>query len=196
MRPSLASVMLAAALALAPVATPVEARAAPAGLSERPLDLELKQADVKAVYALLAEVSGRRVDLDPCVQGTVDIRLKNTPIPMVFDALASKLQLFYEDQGSAILVRCAGDAGGGDPRLATRVTLSLREAPLDAVLDVLVRAGKLDGVEWRLDSTVRSSLPKVTVTIENVRVATALAVLSDASGLRISVARGKIVVAN
>lgn len=196
MRPTFAPFALAAALALAPFATPVEAQAAPAGLSERPLDLELKQADVKAVYALLSEVSGRKVDLDPCVRGTVDIRLKNTPIPMVFDALASKLQLFYEDQGSAILVRCAGDAGSADPRLATRVNLSLREAPLDAVLDVLVRAGKLDGVEWTLDSTARAALPRVTVTVENVRVATALAVLSDASGMRISVARGKIVVAN
>ncbi len=190
MRPSFASLALAAALSVAPFAAPSSAEAAPAGLSERPMDIEVKQADVKAVFSLLAEIGGRKVQLDPCVRGTVDLRLHNTPVPMVFDAMAAKLHLVYEDQGSEILVRCAGDAGA-DERLSTRVTVSVKEADLRAVLDVLAAAGKLDGVDYR-----SSKRPKVTVTVENVRVSTAVAVLGDMTGLKISVARGKLVVAD
>jgi hypothetical protein len=166
-----------------------DAHAAPAGLSQQHLDLELRAADVKNVFKLLADVGGRKVVLDPCVGGTVDIKLKNTPVPMVFDALAAKLGLVYEDQGGDVLVRCAGDAGKEDARLSARVSVSVKEAALQDVLFVLATAAKLDGVDYRA-----SAKPRVTLTVEGVRISTAIAALSDETNLKIGIAAGKLVV--
>jgi hypothetical protein len=160
-----------------------EAHAAPAGLSQQRLDLELREVEVKNVFKLLGEVGGRKLQLDPCVTGTVDIKLKNTPVPMVFDALASKLGLVYEDQG--------GDAGKEDARLATKVSVTVKEAALQSVLEMLASSAKLDGVDYRA-----TSRPKVTITLEGVRVSTALAALADGTNLKLGVARGKLVVSD
>jgi hypothetical protein len=168
-----------------------EAHAAPAGLSQQRLDLELREVEVKNVFKLLGEVGGRKLQLDPCVTGTVDIKLKNTPVPMVFDALASKLGLVYEDQGGDVLVRCAGDAGKEDARLATKVSITVKEAALQSVLEMLASSAKLDGVDYRA-----TSRPKVTITLEGVRVSTALAALADGTNLKLGVARGKPVVSD
>jgi hypothetical protein len=189
MRSSFAPIAIALALATMSGAAPRIAEAAPEGLSEKRLDIELREADVKNVFKLLADVGGRKVVLDPCVSGTVDIKLKNTPIPMVFDAMAAKLHLVYEEQGGDVLVRCAGDAGSIEARVATKVSVSVKEAELSKVLDMLAGAAKLDGVEYR--ATAR---PKVTFTVDGVRVATVVALLSDETGLKIGVARGKLVV--
>lgn len=166
-----------------------EAHAAPAGLSQQRLDLELREVEVKNVFKLLGEVGGRKLQLDPCVTGTVDIKLKNTPVPMVFDALAAKLGLVYEDQGGDVLVRCAGDAGKEDARLSARVSVSVKEAALQDVLFVLATAAKLDGVDYRA-----SAKPRVTLTVEGVRISTAIAALSDETNLKIGIAAGKLVV--
>ncbi len=50
------------------------ARAAPAGLPEQALDIELREAEVASVFALLGQVGRRTIALDPCVQG-VDVHL-------------------------------------------------------------------------------------------------------------------------
>jgi hypothetical protein len=186
-----APLAIAAALATLSGTSVRHAQAAPAGLSQQRLDLELRAADVKNVFKLLADVGGRKVQLDPCVGGTVDIKLKNTPVPMVFDALAAKLGLVYEDQGGDVLVRCAGDAGKEDARLSVRVSVSVKEAALQDVLAVLATAAKLDGVDYRA-----SAKPKVTLTVEGVRVSTALAALADETNLKVSVAAGKLVVSD
>lgn len=187
----LAPIAIAAVLATMSGTSARDAHAAPAGLSQQQLDLELRAADVKNVFKLLADVGGRKVQLDPCVGGTVDIKLKNTPVPMVFDALATKLGLVYEDQGGDVLVRCAGDAGKEDARLSVRVSVSVKEAALQNVLGVLATAAKLDGVDYRTKAQ-----PKVTLTVESVRVSTALAALADESNLKIGVAAGKLVVSD
>jgi hypothetical protein len=191
MRRSHALFALALGLATASGAPVREAHAAPQGVSPEAIDLDLKDADVKNVFNLLGEVGGRPVVLDPCVHGSVDILLKNMPIPMVFDALAAKLGLVYEEDAGDVLVRCAGDAGGADVRLSSRVSVAVRDGELTAALDELVAEAKLDGLDYRA-----SARPKVTVTLERVRLATALAALADETGLKIAVARGKLVVAN
>ena len=45
-----------------------------------------------------AEASGRNVVLDDCVHGRVDLKVANAPIPLVFDAIALKLRLVYEER--------------------------------------------------------------------------------------------------
>ncbi len=166
-----------------------EAKAAPANLPDRPLDLELKEADIKNVFALLAEVSGRKVVLDPCVHGTVDVRLKNTPLPLVYDALAMKLHLVYADDASGTInVGCA--AAVAQPKAAEpRISIAVSAALLDDVLRQLATAAKLDGVDYRA-----AAHPKVSVTLEGVRPTTAFAVLAESTGLKIAVAGDKVVV--
>jgi type II secretory pathway component GspD/PulD (secretin) len=188
---SLSALALALGLATAWSAPVREAHAAPQGISERAIDLDLKDADLKNVFALLSEVGGRPVVLDPCVRGAVDIKLTNTPVPIVFDALAAKLGLVYEEDAGDVLVRCAGDAGGADARLSSRVSVEARDGELRAALEKLVAEAKLDGIDYRA-----SVQPKVTVTLERVRLSTAIAALADETGLKIAVARGQLVVAN
>jgi type II secretory pathway component HofQ len=164
------------------------ASAAPASVPPRAMDLELREVDVRNLFRLLADVSGRPVVLDACVQGKVDLTMRNTPLPLVFDALASKLNLSYEDQGSALLVHCAAAAERDDARLASRVSVRVVDADLVSLLDLLAASAKLDGVDVR--TTKR---PKITMQLEGVRLSTALTAVADIAGLRVYVAGGKLV---
>ncbi len=165
------------------------ARAAPAGLPEQALDIELREAEVASVFALLGQISKRTIALDPCVQGKVDIKLKNTPLPLVFDALALKMHFTYEDDGSAIHVRCQGDAASADSVLDTRVTIAVKAASLPDMLSVLVTAAHLEGVDYRA-----SARPAVTMEIGNVRLGTALAAVRESTGLKVFVTGRRLVV--
>jgi type II secretory pathway component GspD/PulD (secretin) len=183
-----AALALAATLASS-LASSGAASAAPPGISTKKLDLELRGADVKNVFRLLAEVSGRNVVLDTCVRGTVDLKLANTPVPLVFDALALKMGLLYDEQDGDVLVRCAGDGGADDARRLARVSVAVKAVSLPEVATQLAAAAKLDGVDYRAKAR-----PNVNVTLENVRLSTAVSVLAETSGLRVMLSRGKIVV--
>jgi type II secretory pathway component GspD/PulD (secretin) len=168
------------------------ASGAPLGLPERPMDLELKEADIRAIFKLLGDVSQRELVLDPCVQGKVDVKLTNTPMPLVFDALALKLRLAYEDDGTAIHVRCSGDAVGGNgtrSSLDTRVSIEEKDAPLPEIARRLATTAKLSGVDYRAKTS-----PTVTMTLHEIRLSTAVTALGDASGLKLMVSGSRLVV--
>ena len=169
------------------------ALAAPASLPHQAIDVELKRADVKSVFAMLGELGGKPVTLDPCVHGTVDIRLANTPLPLVYDALALKLGLAYEDRGDGIVVRCAASAASAPApeRPDPRVSLAVKGAALADVVDHLTGPAKLAGVDYQA-----ATRPRVTMTLENVRLSTLLTALSDATGLRVTIAGDRLVVAD
>ena len=87
-------------------------------------------------------------------------------------------------------MRCAeAEAGAADERLAVRVSIDVRDAPLESVSAHVAEAAKLDGVDWR--ATAR---PVVTMTMTNVRASTALAALSETSGVRLRTQNGRLVV--
>lgn len=182
----------AAAVAFSILAVPVDtASAAPPGLPARPLDLELKQVEVGNVFRLLAEVSQRNVVLDPCVKGKVDLKLKNTPLPLVYDALALKLRLRYSERDGAVVVGCLGageDAAAPDPRLDRRVSVEQRGASARSALEVVARAAGLSGLDFRAKDE-----PKVTLLLENARLSTVLAAIADATGLSITVEGERLV---
>jgi len=181
-----------AAAAFSILAVPVDsASAAPPGLPARPLDIELKQVEVGSVFSLLAEVSQRKVVLDPCVTGKVDIKLKNTPLPLVYDALALKMRLRYTERDGTIVVGCLGageDAAASDPRLSRRVTVEQRSAPARGVLEIVAKAAGLAGLDFRATGE-----PKVTLLLENARLSTVLAAIADATGLSITVEGERLV---
>lgn len=165
------------------------ARAAPQGLPDRPLDIELEGADVKNVFRLIADVSGKNVVLDSCVHGRVDLRLKNAPLPLVYDALALKLGLAYEEDNGGVMVRCAVDAGPTSAKAGARVSLTEKDAPLPDVLDRLAASAKLEGVDYR--ATAR---PKIDMKVERVRLSTAVSALADAGNVKITLIRERLVV--
>jgi type II secretory pathway component HofQ len=184
LRPALA---LCAALLFAG-STP-EAHAAPSNVAEQKIDLELREADLRNVLALLGQVGGVKTVLDPCVQGKVDIRLKNTPVPVVLDVIGRKFSLVYEEQGSDLIVRCANVEGDAAIKNAPRVTLSEKDAELPGVLGRLAASAKLDSVDYRA-----ARKPRVNVTLEDVRLSTAVTALADETGLKLAVSGRRLVV--
>lgn len=171
------------------------ASAAPTGLNPRPVDLELREADVGNLFRLLADVGQANVVLDPCVKGKVDLKLKNVPVPIVFDALATQLGLHYETRQGTIFVACGKSAPGdgatskppADPRLERRLSLQVRDADLGAIL---AQVSKGSGLEV---GTTPEGTKKLSLALENARVSTILAALSDATGLDVALEDGKLV---
>jgi hypothetical protein len=171
------------------------AHAAPAGLPNLPLDLELRAAKVADIFQLLGEVAKEKMELDPCVTGTIDLKLKNAPLPVVFDVLATKLDLRYETRAESIYVGCQkgsapAAANGSDPHLERHLTLDVHDAPAHTVLDEVAKGAGLDGVDYRADESAR-----VTVSVGNVRVSTLFEVIGDQTNLRISTVGNRLLVA-
>jgi hypothetical protein len=181
----LSSMILALAIAI-PFAS--DAFAAPALANDRKIDIELREVEVKEVFKLLGEISETKVMVDPCVHGKVDIRLKNTPASLVFDALANKLGLVYAETSKGVEVTCRASASPTAPE-AARVSLVEHATPMPEAVAHLAKEAHLEGVDYR--ATRR---PDVSVTLERVKVGTALAVLAETSGLSVRVEKGKVVV--
>lgn len=191
---------LAALLAFAATALAADgASAAPSAIPNRMIDLDVKEASVRNVYRLLAQVSKRTVTVDPCVTATVTLRLKNTPLPVVYDVLASKLHLTYEEKNDdSIVVHCKPKDGDDEEddelvieSLATRVSVSANERPLPDLLDELARSAKLGGVDYR--ATKR---PAITMSLKDVRLGTAVQAVTESSGVHVAVRGDRLVVAD
>ncbi len=190
MRLSMCPIVVAFACITLAGPSPRVALAAPSGLPARPLDLDLKRAGIGNVFRLLADVAHRNIELDPCAQGKlVDISLRNAPLPVIFDVLAVKFGLVYDERGTDVYVRCTGDAASSEALLASRVSLAEDHASLPDALGRLAAAAKLDAVDYQAHAQ-----PSVTARLENVRLSTALTALADESGVRIIVQGGKLIV--
>ena len=72
---------------------------------------------------------------------------------------------------------------------ALRVSLASSGAPLEETLSALAREAKLEGVDYRA-----TAHPVVELKLQRVRLSTALAVLADESGLRLTVTNRRLVV--
>ena len=168
------------------------AGAAPKAIPDHAVDLELKAVDVATVFQALGQASDQKLVLDPCVTGKIDLKLANVPLPLVFDMLASKLGLRYETREGATFVTCgpavAAPTASTDVRLSTRVSVDERDATVRAVLRKLAASAKLAGV----DTTIGDE-KHLSITLEKVRLETALAAVGDATGLRLSLKGDKIV---
>ena len=156
--------------------------------TDRPLDIEVKEADVKMIFSLLAEVRGAPIQLDPCVQGKVDLKLKNTPVSMVLTALGSKLHLTYEERANELYVSCAKDGGVAPP--ARKLAVGVTNASLPVLLEMLAKENAL-ALDYRA-----TKKPSVTLTVENASIGAILGVLADESELSIALKNSKIVVSD
>jgi hypothetical protein len=92
-------------------------------------------------------------------------------------------------------VTCAVDAGAAGAEVAARasarVSLSGKNAPVEDVLGRLATSAGYEGVDYRA-----TRHPTVNVNLEGVRAATAMAVLADETGLKITAIGTKLVAAD
>ena len=76
------------------------------------IKLRLEDADVRQVLAKLGKVTSLAIDIDPDVEGTVSVNLKDIPWDQTLDLILRISGLDYAHVGEAIRVFKAGDSKG------------------------------------------------------------------------------------
>ncbi len=170
------------------------AEAAPPLPQDRVISLDLKQANIRNVYMMMSKAAGKSFVSDECVQGTVDLTMKNTPVSLVLDALALKLHLTYTDEGDAIRVGCSGteSTGAKSPAPAPddrRFTIAVKQVTITDVLEVLSNTYGLEGVDYQAPTK-----PTLDFTVQRARLGTTISALQDQTGLSIIIRNKKLVV--
>jgi type IV pilus assembly protein PilQ len=94
---------------VAPVAAPVAAvkpSPAPEGkqYSGHPISLDFQGADLRAVLRTFAEISGLNIVIDPAVQGSVDVALRDVPWDQALDIILRANKLGYVVDGTIVRV--------------------------------------------------------------------------------------------
>ena len=72
--------------------------------SGTPVSLDFQQADLKSVLRVFSEISGLNVVIDPSVQGTVDVALKDVPWDQALDIILRANQLGYLVDGTVVRI--------------------------------------------------------------------------------------------
>jgi type IV pilus secretin PilQ/predicted competence protein len=98
-----------AAQAPAPAAAPQPAPAQqPAGAPQRftgfPVSLDFQGADLRAVLRTFAEISGLNIVIDPTIQGTVDVALRDVPWDQALDIILRANRLGYVIDGTIVRI--------------------------------------------------------------------------------------------
>jgi type IV pilus assembly protein PilQ len=99
-----------AAMASQPAAaaaqTAVQAPAPPPGkqYSGHPISLDFQGADLRAVLRTFAEISGLNIVIDPAVQGSVDVALRDVPWDQALDIILRANKLGYLVDGTIVRV--------------------------------------------------------------------------------------------
>jgi type IV pilus assembly protein PilQ len=82
----------------------VTARPSGRSYSGTPVSLDFQQADLKSVLRVFSEISGLNVVIDPAVQGTVDVALKDVPWDQALDIILRSNQLGYLVDGTVVRI--------------------------------------------------------------------------------------------
>ncbi len=98
---------LAAAQAPAPAVQagqPAAAEPAPPRFTGHPVTFDFQGADLRAVLRTFAEISGLNVVIDPSIQGTVDVSLKEVPWDQALDIILKANKLGYAVDGTIVRI--------------------------------------------------------------------------------------------
>jgi len=104
------SAAVAPAVPVAPAAPVAPARAAQTSASSgrqysgHPVSLDLQGADLRAVLRTFAEISGLNIVIDPAVQGSVDVSLRDVPWDQALDIILRANKLGYSVDGTIVRV--------------------------------------------------------------------------------------------
>ena len=69
-----------------------------------PVSLDFQQADLRAVLRVFAEISGLNIVIDPTVQGTVDVALRDVPWDQALDIILRANKLGYIVDGTIVRI--------------------------------------------------------------------------------------------
>lgn len=109
-----------------------------ASLHEERIDLELKDAPVRDVMVLVESISGDTVVVDPCVEGTLSLKLSAVTLRSFLEVVGDAASLRYaRTEDGALWVGCAEPQ---PDREDSRVDMSVVAAPLSDVLGALSQA--------------------------------------------------------
>lgn len=125
-----------------------------AGLIEQPIDIELREAPIRDVFALVQDVAQVEIELDICVEGTVDLALERVTMRTLMEALATALDLEYRvGAGGAIAVGCAKQDTDDLP-----LTIELRDVAIEQVVAIVMPGARVSGCDGRhIDLDVRNA---------------------------------------
>jgi type IV pilus assembly protein PilQ len=173
------SVLLASSGGVAP--SPMTIAAAPSDPPERQyigqaVTLDFQAADLRAVLRAFAEISGLNIVIDPAVQGSVDVSLRDVPWDQALDIILRANKLGYTMDGTVIRVAPAGvlaeeeaqrrklveeQALAGDLRVLTRTLSYARAAHMAQLItrSVLSSRGAVE-VDERTNTLILSDLPQ------------------------------------
>ena len=141
---------VAARLAAVQPQTPPQAPATPAQLPDNqptttgrrqftghPISLDFQGADLRAVLRTFAEISGLNIVIDPAVQGTVDVALRDVPWDQALDIILRANKLGYSVDGTIV-------------RIAPNAVLKAEEDERKALLDSQNDASQLGTMQRQL----------------------------------------------
>jgi type IV pilus assembly protein PilQ len=88
-------------------ASPTERAPGPGGGRQyvgNPVSLDFQQADLRAVLRVFSEISGLNIVIDPTVQGTVDVALRDVPWDQALDIILRANKLGYLVDGTIVRI--------------------------------------------------------------------------------------------
>jgi type IV pilus assembly protein PilQ len=95
-----------------------------------PISLDFQGADLRAVLRTFAEISGLNIVIDPAVQGTVDVALRDVPWDQALDIILRANKLGYSVDGTIV-------------RIAPNTVLKIEEDERKALLESQTDASQL-----------------------------------------------------
>jgi type IV pilus assembly protein PilQ len=109
----------------------------PTRFTGNPISLDFQGADLRAVLRSFAEISGLNIVIDPNVQGTVDVALRDVPWDQALDIILRANKLGYSVDGTIV-------------RIAPLSTLASEEKERGALVTAQADAGQLVTVTRQL----------------------------------------------
>ena len=88
----------------APAAPAGQQPAAPPQFTGTPVSLDFQGADLRTVLRVFAEISGLNIVIDPTIQGTVDVALRDVPWDQALDVILRANRLGYVVNGTIVRI--------------------------------------------------------------------------------------------
>jgi type IV pilus assembly protein PilQ len=112
------------------VAAPADNGAATARFQGHPITLDFQGADLRSVLRTFADISGLNIVIDPTINGTVDVALKDVPWDQALDIILKANKLSYAVDGTVV-------------RIAPVTVLALEEEERRKLTDAQALSGEL-----------------------------------------------------
>ena len=151
--PAVAPAVQAAAAGQAAAEPQEPAPPAPPRFSGTPVSLDFQGADLRAVLRTFADISSLNIVIDPAIQGTVDVSLRDVPWDQALDIILRANRLGYSVDGTIV-------------RIAPLAVLADEEAQRQKLSEAQALAGELATVTRTLSySRAEQVQPLLTATV-------------------------------